>query len=205
MNYSGSQWSSPYDIFCVVSNFKYKKCNDGRTFLMERNDIVYSRVKFLRKMNEFRRNNDTRPIVYLDESWRVPQGKANTRKDRCTKMITKQVYGLFSSKHITGKSQIDDAKRRNINWTKLHFKWAMKWVVTEKNKNTFKMVDVEVLVNSALDAITKNWAKCVDHCNKIQEDDLMKEGLRYKILEPIIITINRDDSSTDKDNDEIIN
>jgi len=50
-------------------NFKYKKCNDGRKFLMERNDIVCSRVKFLRKINEFRRNKDTRPIVYLDKTW----------------------------------------------------------------------------------------------------------------------------------------
>jgi hypothetical protein len=33
-------------------NFKYKKCNDGRKFLMERNDIVACRVKFLRKMYE---------------------------------------------------------------------------------------------------------------------------------------------------------
>jgi len=50
-------------------DFKYKKCNDGRKFLMERNDIVASRVKFLRKMNAFRRNNDSRPVVYLDETW----------------------------------------------------------------------------------------------------------------------------------------
>ena len=30
-------------------NFKYRKCNDGRKFLLERNDIVACRVKFLRK------------------------------------------------------------------------------------------------------------------------------------------------------------
>lgn len=47
------------------NNFKYKKCNDGRQFLVERSDIVVARVKFLRKVNEFRRNGDTRPVVYL--------------------------------------------------------------------------------------------------------------------------------------------
>ncbi|KAF0758905.1 DDE 3 domain-containing protein [Aphis craccivora] len=36
---------------------------------MEQNDIVCFRVKFLRKMHEFSRNNDTRPIVYLDKKW----------------------------------------------------------------------------------------------------------------------------------------
>lgn len=50
-------------------NFKYKKCNDGRRFLMERNDIVAMRVKFLRTMSNLRQSNDTRTIVYLNETW----------------------------------------------------------------------------------------------------------------------------------------
>ncbi|VVC44547.1 Hypothetical protein CINCED_3A004630 [Cinara cedri] len=67
INYSDSQWSVRHILRNL--NFKYKKCNDGRKFLMERNDIICFRVKFLRKMNEFRRNNDTRPIFYLNETW----------------------------------------------------------------------------------------------------------------------------------------
>lgn len=50
-------------------NFKYKKCNDGRRFLMESNDIVVMPVKCLRKMCNLRQTNDTRPIVYLNETW----------------------------------------------------------------------------------------------------------------------------------------
>lgn len=66
------------------------------------------------------------------------------------------------------------------------------------------MADIEVLVNNALDAVTtEEWAKCGKHCNKIQEDDLLKEVLRDKTLEPIIITINPDDSSIDEN--DIIN
>jgi hypothetical protein len=49
-------------------HFKYKKFNDDRRFLMERNDIVAMRVRFLRKMHDLRQNNDTRPVVYLDET-----------------------------------------------------------------------------------------------------------------------------------------
>lgn len=49
--------------------FSYKKSNDGRKFLMERNDIVALRCKFLRTMCTLRKNNDPRPVVYLDETW----------------------------------------------------------------------------------------------------------------------------------------
>jgi len=61
--------------------------------------------------------------------------------------------------------------------------WAqVKGKIAEKN-NIFKMADVEVLVNNTLDAVTKeDWAKCGGHCNKIQEDDLVKESLRDEIL-----------------------
>jgi len=50
-------------------NFKYKKCCNGRTFLMERNDIVALRKTFLRKMCSLRSSGDTRPVVYLYETW----------------------------------------------------------------------------------------------------------------------------------------
>jgi len=66
-NYKGSKISM-WRIYKSL-HFKYKKCNDGRRFLMERNDIVAMRVKFLRKMHDLRQNNDTRPVVYLDEMW----------------------------------------------------------------------------------------------------------------------------------------
>lgn len=54
--------------------------------------------------------------------------------------------------------------------------WALvKGKVTEKN-NTFKMTDIEV--NSDLDAVTtEDWTKYGEHCNKTQDNDLMKEGL----------------------------
>ncbi|KAF0748982.1 DDE 3 domain-containing protein [Aphis craccivora] len=86
--------------------------------------------------------------------------------------------------------------------------WAQVKGKVDENNNTFKMADIEVLVNSALDAVTaEDWAKCGDHCDKIQEDNLVKEGLRDDILEPIIMTINLDDSSTDEydDEDDMIN
>jgi len=65
------------------------------------------------------------------------------------------------------------------------------------------MADVEVLVNNALDEITKDdWKKCGEHYNQLQDADFIKEGLRDEILEPIILTINPDDSSTDEDEND---
>jgi len=36
----------------------------------------------------------------------------------------------------------------------------------------------------------------VSHCEKLQNEDFIKEGLRDKILEPIIITINPEEEYT---------
>lgn len=68
--------------------------------------------------------------------------------------------------------------------------WAqVKGQVAAKNF-TFKMKNVEDLVNKALDDVTMtDWKKCSDHCNKIQEEDLIKEGLRDEFLKQIILTI----------------
>jgi len=61
--------------------FKYKKSNDGKRFLLEKNDIVAMRVRFLRQMVNhtfnLRQNNDDRPVVYLDET-RVNQNHTRT-------------------------------------------------------------------------------------------------------------------------------
>lgn len=42
--------------------------NDGHRLLMERNDIVAMRVKFLHTIVNLWQNNDTRPFIYLDET-----------------------------------------------------------------------------------------------------------------------------------------
>ncbi|PSN51218.1 hypothetical protein C0J52_13671, partial [Blattella germanica] len=67
INYQGSIAS----MYCILRNlgFRYRKCNDGRKFLMERGDIVAARLAFLRKMNNLRISKDERPRIYLDETW----------------------------------------------------------------------------------------------------------------------------------------
>lgn len=67
IEYSGSTTST----WRILRNlgYKYKKCNDGRRFLMERNDIILSRITFLRKMHNLRKEKYPRPIIYIDETW----------------------------------------------------------------------------------------------------------------------------------------
>lgn len=83
--------------------------------------------------------------------------------------------------------------------------WAqVKGEVAKKN-NTFKMADVENLAHAAMDAVTQeDWQKCVAHAGKIQEEDNSKEVLRDVMLEPIIITLQDDDSDWGDEDDEDI-
>lgn len=74
--------------------------------------------------------------------------------------------------------------------------WAqVKGEVASKN-TTFKIVDVERLMHEAIDAVTpSNWERCVRHAEKLQEEDYEKEAFRDCIMEPIIMTIDSDDSN----------
>jgi len=83
--------------------------------------------------------------------------------------------------------------------------WAqVKGDVAKKNVS-FKIADVEKLVNEALDGVTvDSWKKCVSHCEKLQDEDFIKEGLRDDILEPIIMTINPDEDSDDSEDEDDI-
>lgn len=67
INFSGCTKS----LWVILKNlgFSYKKCNDGRKYLMERNDIIVSRMRFLRKMHNVRNDSLSRPVIYLDETW----------------------------------------------------------------------------------------------------------------------------------------
>ncbi|KAL4096840.1 hypothetical protein QTP88_021723 [Uroleucon formosanum] len=60
--------------------------------------------------------------------------------------------------------------------------------------------------HATMDAVTQeDWEKCVAHAEKIQDEDNRKEILRDVMLEPIIITLQDDDSDWgDEEDDEDI-
>ncbi len=67
MGFAGSQ-SSMLRILKSLG-FKYRKSNDGRKFLMERNDIAAARTVFLRTMHDLGNSTEDRTVYYLDETW----------------------------------------------------------------------------------------------------------------------------------------
>ena len=55
---------------------------------------------------------------------------------------------------------------------------------------------MERLMNEELDNETQaQWASCVKHAEKLQEDDFLKEIGRDTILEPVIINLQETDES----------
>jgi transposase len=67
IGFSGSQ-SSVLRLLRKMG-FRYRRCSDGREFLMERRDIVITRMEFLRTMHNICSSGDIWPIFYLDETW----------------------------------------------------------------------------------------------------------------------------------------
>jgi hypothetical protein len=47
--------------------FRWKLCENNRRLFMERQDVVLSRIRFLRQIKKLR--DDGRPIVYVDETF----------------------------------------------------------------------------------------------------------------------------------------
>jgi len=315
-NYKGSRVS----MWRILKSlhFKYKKCNDGRRFLMERNDIVAMRVKFLRKMHDLRQNNDTRPVVYLDETWvdqihsygtilqnteklKVPTGKgsriiichagssafgfvrgakliircksganidhtqmnseifkkwfiemmqnldepsvivmdncryhsalvqnypkSNDNKATFQKWLTENGVEFSSFETLSElrervkllkskdkRYELDEIALQmghevirlppyHYQYNPIELIWAQ--VKSEIANKSFKSTDLENLANIAIESVTvDNWKCCVDHCERLQNEDFIKEGFRDKILEPIVLTINPEDSSESEDDDD---
>ncbi|KAL4082875.1 hypothetical protein QTP88_029529 [Uroleucon formosanum] len=135
------------------------------------------------------KNIDFSPVETLDElrakvKLAMPRGK---------------IYKLDQLTHQMGH-EVVRLPPYHCQYNPIELIWAQfKGRVAEKN-STFKIADVEALVHKEIDAVTADdWAKCGEHCVKIQEEDFYKAGLRDEILEPIILTIYPDDSSSSDD------
>ncbi|PSN41732.1 hypothetical protein C0J52_25298 [Blattella germanica] len=78
--------------------------------------------------------------------------------------------------------------------------WArVKGEVADRN-STFRLADVEQLMHTALDNITAEiWLSCVQHAEKLQEEDFEKEVLRDEVLERIIVNLGPDSDNSDSE------
>jgi len=149
-----------------------------------------------------------------------------TKKNQCPKMATRKGSSVFTRGNVIGVTRASQAvipqeKKYELDqialsmghevirlppyhcqYNSIELIWAqVKGKIAEEN-TSFKMVDVEKLAHDALDSVTvDDWKRCETHCNKLQGDDYVKEGLRDEILEPIFMTIHPDDSSESEDDD----
>jgi len=296
--------------------FQYKKCNDGRKFLMERNDIVASRMAFLRKMHDIRLEQNPRPIIYLDETWvnqnhsrkhvwlsgdneggfRVPVGKG-LRLILCH--AGSAHHGFINGAQLLFQSKSNEDYHQEMNYDIFHqwfvdllssleegsvivmdnasyhsklidkppstktkkadiLKWLaekgirhnpshtvaellsivrqhkhkyerqyeldnlalqmghevvrlppyhcqynpieMVWAqvkgeVAQKN-TTFKIIDIKKLLEDAVRNVSiDDWKRCVNHAERLQEEDFIKEGLRDEIMKQFIINLEDESDS----------
>ncbi len=81
--------------------------------------------------------------------------------------------------------------------------WAqIKKDVANRN-NTFKIADVELLCEEAIQRVdVETWAKSVRHAEEFQERDFSKECVRDAVMEPIIINLQSDSDSEDSSDEE---
>lgn len=67
ISFRGAQTS--LRILVKQLGFRYKKVRSGRFMLMEREDIVVARNKYLRIINGNRNSSNSKQEIYLDETW----------------------------------------------------------------------------------------------------------------------------------------
>jgi hypothetical protein len=81
--------------------------------------------------------------------------------------------------------------------------WAqVKREVAKKNK-TFTMAEVERLTNEELARVTQeDWASCLRHTEKLQEEDFAKEIGRDEILELIVINLQDSETEDEESNED---
>lgn len=81
--------------------------------------------------------------------------------------------------------------------------WAMVKGYVKRENNTYKIDDVQRLLNEAIDRVTpENWVNFIKHTieeeNKVwQVDDIMEELIEN--LEPCVLTITRDTSDDESE------
>lgn len=95
INFKGSR-SSLYNLL-VKMGFKYRKIQSGRHILMEREDIVAARCKYLRITENNRNSSNPRHLIYLDETW--------VNQNECVNKCWTTSEGKIGPKLKTGRGE----------------------------------------------------------------------------------------------------
>ena len=78
--------------------------------------------------------------------------------------------------------------------------WAQVKGEVRRNNVTFKLQDIKKLFEEALNKVTSEvWKKCVSHVIKEEEKMWIVDGLVDDSVEPLIISVNAEDTDADSD------
>ena len=120
-------------------------------------------------------------------------------------MVKKELLALVNLNKESKKYIIDEmAKDRQITVLRLppyhcelnpiELIWAQ---VKARNNTTFKLSDVKILLQNALERVTADkWQKCIQHVQKEEEKMWELDNLIDDTVEPIIINLGDEDSSS---------
>ena len=81
--------------------------------------------------------------------------------------------------------------------------WAWVKTTVAKKNSTFKMADVEKLVNDTLLQVTqKQWEDACKHCHQLVDQFWISDGLQEEEIERVLIQLDGNDSSEESDTGE---
>lgn len=131
-------------------------------------------------------------------------------------MLKKELLALVNTKKQEyAKYKIDDmAEKRQIivlrtppyhcELNPIELVWAqVKYLVATQN-TTYKISDVEKIFQEAIKHVdSEKWQKCVEHVKEVEKKMWQLDHMLEEEIQPIIIPVGVEDSSTDYSDDEI--
>lgn len=132
-----------------------------------------------------------------------------------TTMVKKELLAIVNANKGPKKYVVDEmAKNRQITVLRLppyhcelnpiELVWAQVKGEVARNNTTFKLNDVKVLLTNSLERVTADkWQSCINHVLKEEAKMWELDDLIDITIEPIIINIGSEDSSSESSEEEL--
>lgn len=130
-------------------------------------------------------------------------------------MVKKELLSIVSSNKARFTEYVVDkiAQKRNITILRLppyhcelnpiELVWAQVKSYVARRNTTFKMKDVKIIFEESLRNVdSEKWRKCIEHVIKEEEKMWKLDHLIDLTVEPLIISLEHDEDSTDFSDDE---
>ena len=166
--------------------FRWRKCTDNRTLLMERSDIVAQRINFLRKIKCFR--EEGRDIVYTDETyvnaghtvskcWQTNQIGLSVPFNKGERMIL--LHAGSKNGFISGAKLVFKAKSTTGDYhSEMNFENFKKWL-QEKLLPNLQPNSVIVLDNAAYHNVQQDKCPTAASRKAVIQEWLSRHNITY--------------------------